>query len=311
MAQLPELQAVRITKADFLYLTVNKNTWERLPSPDNNHIHNCYGVEFDDGVILTQSDHHAGSICRLKLILKSPVIKIKDKRFTIEAKCVEVQKPSFNAGFHILDKAKAIEHAKTLPLASLSSNITAVKLRHFSKFDHNGDPVTYDQIFRKRIRDLIDRGYQAYMDAAQVINGSELKPRSPPTPEPCNSSSNISPYEPQSEEQQSTLQATATPIATPKPSSSSSSIIYVCKEDKHAPEELMNHGHRRRAYTDPAQMMKNREIDLWIPPPRQPCNSSSNDSLNPTKSEEEPPTPQATTPTKTPTQPTSSSSEFI
>ena len=297
MAQLPELQAVRVTRADFLYLTVNENMWERLPSPNDNLEHNCYGVEFNDGVILTQSDHHAGSICRLKLILKSPLLRLRHNRLTIDAKCVEVQKPSFNAGFHSLDKVKAIEHAKTLPLASLSSNITTVRLRRFSELDHNGNEFTYDRILRNRIRNLIDRGYRAYVDAAQVINGSELKPRAPPTPEPCNSSSNVSSYEPQTEEQQSTLQAMATPIATPKRPSSSSSIIYVCNEDKHSQEELMNRGYRRRAHTDPAQMLKkNRGFDLWIPPPPQPCNSSSNDSLNLIKSEEERSTPQVTPP---------------
>ena len=52
---------------------------------------------------------------------------------SIEAERLEVQKPSFHARPHAHDKARAIEHAKTLPLASLSLNITAVKLRSFSE----------------------------------------------------------------------------------------------------------------------------------------------------------------------------------
>ena len=167
--------------------------WKRLPSPNNNTNHNCNGVDLDDGVILTQSDHHVGSICRLKLILKSLVIGTGNDLPSMEAECVEVQKPSFHAHPHAHDKAKAIEHAKTLPLASLSLNITAVKLRSFSELSPNGKSVTYDHIVCNRIWNLIEGGYQAYMDAAQVTNGYESKPRTPPPPEPCKSSSNVCP----------------------------------------------------------------------------------------------------------------------
>ena len=292
MAQLPKLQSVHITRADFLYVTVNKNMWKRLPSPNNKHKHNCYGVHFDDGVILTQSDHHVGSICRLKLILKSSVIGTENDLPSIEAECVEVQKPSFHARPHAHDKARAIEHAKTLPLASLSLNITAVKLRSFSELSPDGKHITYDHIVREQIRDLIDRGYQAYMDAAQVTHGPESKLRTPPPPEPCKSSSNVSPLKPQSKEQQSTLQATMTPMATPPPSSSSSndspnptrseeqpstphaatsmtttqptssssSTICIQKKDKDTPEELTDLGYG--ALTVARQTINAHEIEL-------------------------------------------------
>ena len=222
MAQLPELRPVHITRVDFLYVTVNDNTWKRLPLSNNNYTHNCYGVDFDDGVILTQSDRCVGSICRLKLILKSPLIGTEDDLLSIEAECVDVQEPSFDARPRSRDKAEAIEQAKIMPLASLSSDITAVKLKNLGDISLGGKDVIYDYIVRERIRDVIDRGYQAYMDAARITNGLESKLWTLPPPEPGNSLSNVSPYKPQSEEQQSSLQATATRMATPQPSSSSS-----------------------------------------------------------------------------------------
>ena len=121
MAQLPELQPVHISRADFLYITVNNNTRKRLPSRYNNY------KDFNDGVILTLSGHYVGSIRRLKLILKSPVIETEDDLLSMEAECVEILEPSFDARLHSRDKAEAIEHAKTPPLASLSSDISAVE----------------------------------------------------------------------------------------------------------------------------------------------------------------------------------------
>ena len=107
----------------------------------------------------------------------------------MEAECVKIQKPSFDARLHSRDKPEAINHAKSLPLAS-SSDITAVKLSNFSDVSLSGKDVTYDYIVCEHIRDLNDRGYQAY--AAYLTNGPESKPRTPPPPEPCKSSANVS-----------------------------------------------------------------------------------------------------------------------
>ena len=59
------------------------------------------------------------------------MIETEDDLLSIEAECVEIQKPSFDARLHSRDKAEAIEHAKTPPLASLSSDITAVEAAEF------------------------------------------------------------------------------------------------------------------------------------------------------------------------------------
>ena len=80
----------------------------------------------------------------------------------MEAEYVEIQKPSFDARLHSRDKPEAIKHAKALPLASLSSDITAVRLRNLSDVSLGGKDVTYDHLVRERIRDLTDHSYQAY-----------------------------------------------------------------------------------------------------------------------------------------------------
>ena len=119
MAQPDDMQPVQITRGDFLYKLGDEAEWTRLPSPIDNVKHNCYGSTFDHGVILTQKHREQGSICCVKLILKPPAMEIEEDLPIIRAECVEIHNPSFIARNRCMDKAKAVEHAKTLPLASL------------------------------------------------------------------------------------------------------------------------------------------------------------------------------------------------
>ena len=104
----------------------------------------------------------------------------------IGAECVEIHSPSFIARNRCMDKAKAIEHAKTLPLASLDRTITAVKLRNLSTLGPDGNILRYDYELKERIWELIERGYRATR-AAQT-NSRERRIWTPPSREPSSSS---------------------------------------------------------------------------------------------------------------------------
>ena len=91
------LQHVHISRADFLYKTGDEARWTRLPSPVGDKRHNCYGIKFDGGMILTQKDHKHGSVCHVKLILNSFDMLYENGRPIIEAECVEIRNPRFTA----------------------------------------------------------------------------------------------------------------------------------------------------------------------------------------------------------------------
>ena len=186
MAQLDDLQPVQIARGDFLYKIGEQAEWTRLPSPIDNVKHNCYGITFDHGIILTQKHPEHGSICRVKLILKPPAMELEEDLPIIRAECFEIHNPSFTARNRCTDKAKAVEHAKTLPLASLDGTITAVKLRNLSLFGPLGTILNYDHELQERIWELIERGYRAAR-AAQT-NGGERRIWTPPAQQPSSSS---------------------------------------------------------------------------------------------------------------------------
>ncbi len=185
MEPQPESCLFNIIKGDFLYKIANETEWTRLESTHGNSKYSCWDIVFDSGVVLTQKNYRHGSKCKLKLILKSPVIN-EHAQATIEASCVEVGSPSLTAfGDHNhKDEAKAIERAKTLPLALLNRKITAVKLRNLlvlkprakgSDRQELCNPNTPKHPTRKelhKVRALIEHDYRA-MCAAQTNIGSE------------------------------------------------------------------------------------------------------------------------------------------
>ena len=134
--------------------------------------------------MLTQKNYRHGSKCKLKLILKSPVINTEHAQATIEASCVEVGSPSNTAYDNNKDQAEAIEFAKTLPLALLNRKISAVNLRNLLVLKQRVkrpdsqelcNPNTPNKPTREelhKIRALIEYDYRA-MCAAQTNNGSE------------------------------------------------------------------------------------------------------------------------------------------
>ena len=211
MAPPPLLQQhVHISRADFLYKTGDETLWTRLPSPIGDKRHNCYGIKFDGGMIRTQRDHKYGSVCHVKLVLDSFDMLYEDGLPIIEAVCVEVRNPRFTARPDCRDKAKALEHAKSLPLGSLDKTITAVKVRNLSDKGFYGAKHIYDDKLRDRILESVDCGYRAAQNS-----GSARELWTAP-PQLSNSSSEIPTDRSGLREQLQTHQAT-----TPQLSSSS------------------------------------------------------------------------------------------
>ncbi|KAF6234936.1 hypothetical protein HO173_006866 [Letharia columbiana] len=167
-----ELYPFNVARGDFLYKTVNQAEWTRLPSPIDDPQHNCYGIRFDGTVTLTQKHRERGSMCRVKLILKPPIIKTEDDQTTVEAVCIRMGNPSFSAYPECHEKVKAVEHAKTLPLATLDKTITLVKLRNLKLKNLS---VSREEAKRadnyelgERIWALIDHGYRGTAPPGQT-----------------------------------------------------------------------------------------------------------------------------------------------
>lgn len=169
MAPPRELLPFAVSRGELLYKTADVAEWKTLLSPVNDPKHNCYPIKFESGVILSQNHREHGSICHVKLILKPPRMEIEDGERTVEAVCVEIREPRFSAFPNCEDKEKAIEHAKTLPLALLDKSITSVKLRHLQgKRWTVIKPDDFELL--ERIWELIQRGYRAW--GAAQMNGS-------------------------------------------------------------------------------------------------------------------------------------------
>lgn len=163
MAPPPELTPLRVQGGDFLYKTGAKAAWTRLPPVVENKGPSMNSITFKSGVLLNQRNFDHGSICYVKLILKPPVISIEDDQTTtVEGECVQIWGPTFDAYEHCRDRAKAIEHAKALPLASLDETITVVKLANLKMKmgPQGGKPIDTHEVV-ERIWALIDRGYRA------------------------------------------------------------------------------------------------------------------------------------------------------
>ena len=174
-----ELQPFTITRGDFLYKTADSTEWIRLRPPIGERKHNCYGIKFDSGVILTQTHDRSGCMCEVKLILQRPILKPElgqqpnnpeRENFTIEAECVEFGKPIFKALPGGNNEARSFKFAKRLPLALLDKPITAVLLRKLSKI-REGEQKPDDHEVRDRILALIDLGCPKIVPAQ--TNGSQ------------------------------------------------------------------------------------------------------------------------------------------
>lgn len=148
MAIPPEAVFI-VRKGSFLYKTAaNEATWTRLRSPTEPKVrhtnycepqYNIGKIRFDSGVTVTQIDLEHRILCKVKLILRPPGIKIEGEQLTVEAECVEIGNPAFLPQDHCKDIQKAVEHAKTSPLAQLDKTITAgavVKLENFQLLLH-------------------------------------------------------------------------------------------------------------------------------------------------------------------------------
>ena len=173
MALPHELTPFTVNLGDFLYKTAaNQAEWTRLRSPKGDPRHNCHSITFDSGVTLTQTQQEHRSLCKVKLILKPPLVKFEDAQLIVEAECVEIGNPVFHAYGIAQDRPTAVEHAKTMPLAQLDKNITAVKLRNFNFVKNNLIQIVIrdDYKLSKRISALIECGYRAV--GATQPNGS-------------------------------------------------------------------------------------------------------------------------------------------
>lgn len=193
MAPPPELRPFTVAKADFLYKTANEDEWIRLQSPVDDLEHNCNGITFDRGVLITQKHHEQGSTCRVKFILKPPLIRPEDDQVTIEATCVKIHNPGFIAHDDCKEKAKALEHAKTLPLARLGKRITAVKLRNLSEA-RAGAKILRDIELSERIWGVIDLGYRDICSGQR--NASRPKKLWTPPPQPSSGSAQTNASQP-------------------------------------------------------------------------------------------------------------------
>ena len=173
MAPLPrKINPFTISRADFLYKTANDTEWIRLQSPVDDLKQNCWGIYFNSGVILQQRHGGMRSMCSVKFTLKPPAIIKLDhdlntvdtecEKFTVEAECVKIEDTRFKANADCEDEAKAIEHAKTLPLALLGKTVTAMKLRNISRnrAAHVNEHRPRDHELVAWILGTIDLGYQ-------------------------------------------------------------------------------------------------------------------------------------------------------
>lgn len=124
-----ELYPFTVTRGDFLHKVGDEAEWTGLHSPVDDRKDNYYGMRSDHGETLTQKHYEHGRTCHAKLILKAPTIKTEDDQPTVEAACVGIGNPNLTTYAHCTDKAKAIEHAKTPPLALPGTAITALDPR--------------------------------------------------------------------------------------------------------------------------------------------------------------------------------------
>ena len=158
------------SNAIFLYKTTNEGGWITLPCSEHQSKYNCCGIRFDgSGVCVTQKNAEHESVCHLNLILKSPVITTENDQLTVEAACVGMSSPDLVSDGNGKDRAHALEHSRTLPLALIGDTIAAVTLYDLAG-THEVTETLKQQELIQLIPSLIEQGFQGW--SARHTNGS-------------------------------------------------------------------------------------------------------------------------------------------